>query len=161
MSIEGTVKTRLTWNESAFNRIEAQTWFNALRVAKAYAAAIKKELKKNVGSVPAKQGGGKRVRIKHSKPGEVPYWQTGELEQSIEVVVQKKGRNVFVATVLAKGYAKTLELGGLATPEPHTISSVELVNPITKPVLIAPRPVWIPTFTRMAPEMQNKLSRSV
>jgi len=91
----------------------------------------------------------KRIRRRHSSPGESPLKQTGNLYKSIKTEIG--GPSGLTGNIYSDvPYAKTLELGGVyqESQDEKSHTTVRLINPLKNPVSIAPRPAWVPVLKR-------------
>lgn len=108
-------------------------------------------------------GGIWRFRIHHSKPGEAPRQQTGNLANSVQSnrVSLSAGRYV-ISIGTQVPYAHTLEYGGIAAElRDKKYTTNRLINPIKKPMIIAPRPVWRPVFYQSLSRMIDLIARGI
>ena len=103
--------------------------------------------RKGWGSDPAGKRG-KRIRRRHSDSGEVPYKQTGNYAKSIRTEVDTRGDQIIASVFTDVPYSQTLEFGGSFQMDQNNkkYSKIRLVNPFRSPIIITPRPVWIPVL---------------
>jgi len=120
------------------------------------AKRIRSKLLATRGSVPTDRVGWVKS-VRSSQPGEVPFWQTGNLANSVKPAVTILKTKVKGQVSTRVKYARTLENGGFTewSGQQHLrFTDLKLVNPIRKSGQpIAPRPVWRPTFE----EENNKM----
>lgn len=85
-----------------------------------------------------------RLRKIHSRVGESPRKQTGNLRESIQVYVNKSILKAAIFTDVP--YAQQLEYGGKSEPfdqdAAKKYTNIRLINPIKKVLFIAARPAW-------------------
>jgi len=137
-------------------------------ITEEYRHELQKELFRHVGSIPASGHGHARRRIQHSRPGEVPYWQTGNLRNSIRSSYNFKVRSSRRRTKLWSRistpvhYARQLERGGkTTTARRKPFTTIRLVNPLRSNPIIAPRPLWLPVFQMRWRNWQWRLGRAI
>lgn len=168
--LETSVKTKYIWRGNKYlTELAREAAIGVKQAADVYEAALKKALNRTVGSDPI--SGSLRVRKRHSAPGQVPYWQTGNLANSIKATYTSRyeisggkilgfGKELKIyGRVSAKTdvpYAKTLEFGGrLMMPHdnrPYT--HWRLINPLKTHVYTRARPAWRPTFKKWRSTME-------
>lgn len=93
-----------------------------------------------------------RQRIVHSRTGEPPRRQTGNLYESIQTELDPETLSGRVFTDVP--YAPMLELGGFSFSFPQFLKKytrIRLVNPIRHSLVIGPRPAWRQTFDESMP----------
>ena len=132
---------------------------NLRTIGIALSSAIKKKISV-WGSTPL--GGIWRFRDQHSDPGQPPLQQTGELHNSIIDLYRHTNVQLTAEVSSDVAYADELELGGTSQVNQfnkvHT--SFRLVNPLTHPFTIAPRPAWLPVFKSLLNWMILQLKQS-
>ena len=144
---------RVNWNGQAFKNIFRRVQINTNVAGAKYRSRLKRELLKTAGSEPV--SGIFRRRVRHSSPGQSPFWQTGNLANSLKFSQSTANwvHRVRISTDVE--YAAALELGGVAqVPQSaKKYTRFRLVNPIKKNratgMLIDPRPAWMPIFMMM------------
>lgn len=101
-------------------------------------------------------GSGFVVAISRSSPGQPPFWQTGNLHESIEYNVDRVNLSAYIHTDVP--YAPVLELGGTFDDPnpPQHVNKVVLNRPRGK--YIAPRPVWLPTLLNLLNQIVRTLA---
>lgn len=104
----------------------------------------------------------KRLRVRHSTPGDPPFKQTGNLEKSIDFKYTWGPDGYIVGNVFSTSpYAETLEKGGMVQIDQdekiHT--SVRLVNPFKKAIFIAARPFMVPTLRENTEKIIHMIMR--
>jgi hypothetical protein len=170
MTITSKVTIRTKWlGNKRMNEIKSRLGRGAMQAAQLYKNELKKELSKEIGSefVSANL----RRRFKHSSPGEPPYFQTGNLAQSLKIstnfltrgTIFSSSRHTISVRISSRvRYAVTLERGGaLSVPEAEkTFTSIRLVNPLKSTPTITPRPAWTPVFDRLRPIMLKTIIQS-
>lgn len=155
----------LTWNESAGRAIQLRVNRGVSRSVRAYLFALKRKLGEwgsdFINSV-------RRLRKRHSAPGQAPLKQTGNLEKSIQTNITHSpgqpgffGPDIIGSIYTDVPYARALELGETAQVDQadKKYTRVRLVNPIHAIVNITPRPAWLPTFDALKARMLQTIKR--
>lgn len=148
---------RVQWNGQAFRNIFRRIQINTNVAGAKYRSRLKRELLKTAGSEPV--SGIYRRRVRHSSPGQSPFWQTKNLANSLKFSKSTANwiHRVRISTDVE--YAPALELGGVAqVPQSaKKYTRLRLINPLIKHravgMFIAPRPVWMPIFNMMGHRM--------
>lgn len=121
---------------------------------------VRRKLRANKGSIDVGQG--KVKRVEHSNPGEVPFQQTKNLENSYQWVWHKEGFIQTVTIFSGATYSATLEEGGFSEVDPPLeFTSKRLVNPIPVVVYVAPRPHLQPTMEEEGDNFIKIVKRAV
>ena len=160
MAVGVRITQRVWWGGDA--------WFNndlmpALRRATMeastmYAVEVRKRYSLQTGSVPSKIPGMK-IRVKHSRPGQPPFIQTGNLSLSVRQSANF-GKTVLKSRISTDvPYATTLEFGGSlsVSADRKKYTSVRILNPLKITPFIAPRPVWRPVWNDMNRKMLDHI----
>ncbi len=168
-----TIEVSVVWNRKATSDIITTIARNVSEAIVLYKTRLKKKIEK-WGSVDI--GGGLRLRINHSLPGNAPLQQTGNLYNSITTKTGI-GDNMILSSnlgIMTKDsdviegvcytmvpYAAALEFGGAIQTDEHNklFTNYRLINPIRKVITIAPRPVWIVVWWDSLQKMLNIVSK--
>lgn len=150
---------RSLWNgQKVINAVKGPEAKQAVQAAvDYYKARLRTLLLRQRGSEPTTKVGFVRA-AKFSKPGQAPYWQTGNLAESIKAKTEVQKTQIKGSVSTTVKYAKILEEGGLMPPKLQkrlVYTDLKLVNPINVAITVAPRPAWRPTFEKEAESMEQ------
>lgn len=142
-------KIDLFWDTGILEKYRLKLHEGAKRAGNVYLSLLRLRLKRTSGSVPAYVmiGPNYRKAVKFSRPGEIPFWQTKNLANSVNLTdTPPRPRDVSSTVRLSTRvkYARSLERGGYSTNEAKPYTTIQLINNFPAGRFIAPRPVWLP-----------------
>lgn len=164
------VTTQVTWHgDRVINKLVRGAGRGIVKAVELYFNELTGALKRaGEGSIPVSSrklinkfgGNATRLRIKHSRPGQVPLIQTFNLLNSIKKsfnfgMTFKGSRKLTFKGRISSDvkYAVTLERGGNFSGRIKKHTSLKLVNPLKGRHNIAPRPVWTPVWQKTVNKM--------
>ncbi len=162
MTITANVTVRVRWHgKPVLTKLQNGANDAAKAGGQVYFEAVTKEFK----SAPwgSKPSGDKRIRYRHSSPGQTPFRQTENLANSIRISSSKRvnGQPHLTITRISTRvpYSVTLERGLPQISQPQHLkrfTKIRLKNPLKlkSGTIIAPRPVWLPIFQKNKAKMK-------
>tara|TARA_R100000306_G_C4347637_1_gene128416 strand:+ start:138 stop:671 length:534 start_codon:yes stop_codon:yes gene_type:complete len=161
------MQARFSWHGENFEKdLKPKLEKGLTDAANVYAKAIRKKLLKTSGAIA--WTGGTKLRIKHSKAGQIPFFQTGNLALSVRTSFnfgKTRGRLTKMKARISTDvpYAPTLEFGGALSIDPNKkkYTRIRLINPLKSTPYIAARPVWRPTFFEQKDQMLFALTSRI
>ena len=132
-------RTTVTWNgDNVIKRLHKGALKGGAAAGQFYKSEVQRQLRKTKGSRAL--SGNLRLRIRHSLPGSIPFWQTGNLANSVKLtsdVGKGKGQDVHHFRIGSRvSYAVTLERGNPQVSIPQSFKKFNSIMRIIRVCVI-------------------------